>query len=194
MPADKLVRLGEFGRAHGLAGEVRLKSFTADPVAIATYGPLATNDGRRIEIVSVRPAAGDQPDLLVARVAGITTREAAEALNRVTLGIERERLGEPADEDEFFLVDLVGLRAEDEAGAPVGEVVAVPDYGGGELLEIAPAGGGRTALLPFTRAFVPAVDIAGGRIVVAPPADWLAEAKPPAPKRREPLPPDPAKP
>lgn len=168
----KTVLLGEFGRAHGLAGEVRLKSYTADPLAIATYGPLVGTDGRRVVLASVRPAAGDQPDMLVARVEGVSNREAAERLNRLGLGIGRDRLGD-TDDDEFFLVDLVGLAVEDRDGAAFGRVVAVPDYGSGEMLEIAPPGPGRrTLLLPFTKAFVPEVDIMGGRVVIAPPTGW----------------------
>lgn len=171
---DGFVLLGEIGRAHGLKGEVRLKSYTGEPAAIASYGPLTTEDGRRLTLASVRPA-GAEPDILVARIEGIATREAAEALVRTRLHVARAALGEP-EEDEFYLADLVGLEAEDEAGLTVGRVVAVPDFGGGEMLEIAPAAGPRrTVLLPFAKAFVPIVDIAGRRIVIAPPQGWLAE-------------------
>lgn len=173
-----LVLLGEFGRAHGLAGEVRLKSYTEDPKAIGGYGPLATGDGRSFTLTSLRQAAGDQPDLLVARVAGVTTREGAEALNRIPLHVAREALAPPADEDEFYLADLIGLAVEGPDG-PIGRVVGVPDYGSGELLEIAPEGGGRTFLLPFTKRHVPVIDIAGGRVVVDPP-EGLIEPLPEA--------------
>ncbi len=171
-PAN-LVLLGEFGRAHGLAGEVRLKSYTADPPAIARYGPLLASDGRRVVLTHARQAAGDQPDLLVVRVEGVASREAAERLSRLALRIERERLG-PAEEDEFYLADLVGLAVEGPDG-PLGRIVGVPDYGGGELLEVALAEGRRTVLLPFTKAFVPEIDLAAGRVVIAPPANWLDE-------------------
>ena len=167
------VFLGEFGRAHGLAGEVRLKSHTGDPKSIASYGPLTGQDGRAYVITHARQAAGDQPDLLVVRVEGVTSREAAEALNRLRLHVAREKLGEP-DEDEFFLADLVGLAAEGPAG-PVGRVVGVPDYGGGDLLEIAIPGRRQTVLLPFTKAFVPEIDLAGRRVVIDPPEGWLDE-------------------
>lgn len=166
-----LVVLGEFGRAHGLAGEVRLKSYTDGPKAIGAYGPLTGADGRAYVLKHLRQAAGDQPDLLVARVEGIATREAAEALNRLRLHVAREKLGEP-EADEFFLADLVGLAVEGPDGMS-GRIVAVPDYGGGELLEIALEGRRRTELLPFTRAFVPEVDVTAGRIVIAPPQGWL---------------------
>lgn len=161
----RLVLLGEIGRAHGLRGELRIKSYTADPAAIARYGPLVTEDGRRLTLGSVRPA-GAQPDMLIARIEGVATREAAEALARTRLLVERERLAAPEDEDEFYIADLVGLAVEDRAGRPAGRVVAVPDFGGGQMLDIAPLSG-PTVLVPFTKAFVPEVDIPGGRVVIA---------------------------
>lgn len=178
--SNGLVLLGEFGRAHGLRGEVRLKSFTADPAAIATYGALRTEDGRAVVLTSVRPAGGS-PDLLVARVEGVTSREGAEALNGVRLHAAREQLGAPESEDEFLTADLVGVTVESPSGERLGRVVAVPNYGGGDLLEIAPAGGGATALLPFTKAFVPRVDLAGHRVVIDPPDDLFAGGEPDAP-------------
>lgn len=157
--------LGELGRAQGLHGEIRLKSFTADPVAITRYGPFVTQGGRTIAITGLRAASGDQHDMLVARLDGVSTREAAEALVRTLLYAPRERLGE-AEEDEFFLADLVGLGVVTPDGEAIGRVVGVPDFGGGELLEILAEGGGPTQLVPFTKAFVPQVDVAGGRVVV----------------------------
>jgi 16S rRNA processing protein RimM len=152
---------------------VRLKSFTADPAAIATYGPLVGDDGRRFVLTGVRPAGA--PDMLIARVEGVATREAAEALNRVRLHAPRDRLP-PTEDDEFLAADLIGLAVEAATGEVLGTVVAVPDYGGGDLLEIAPAGGGRTVLLPFTKAFVPAVDLAGKRVMINPPDDLFEGA------------------
>jgi 16S rRNA processing protein RimM len=166
LPPD-FVLLGEFGRAHGLRGEVRVKSYTADPLAIGTYGPLTTENGRQFTFVDLRRAAGDQPDLLVARVEGVSTREAAETLNRLGLHVTRERLRTADEEDEFLLADLVGLRAQDEAGQALGIVTAVPNFGGGDLLEVALPGTRRTVLVPFTKAFVPEIDIAAGSLVVA---------------------------
>ncbi|WP_336485437.1 ribosome maturation factor RimM [Methylobacterium nigriterrae] len=180
-PDPGLVLLGEFGRAHGLNGEIRLKSYTADPAGIATYGPLRTADGRRIEIVSARPAPGPAPDILVARVKGVSDRSAAEALNRTGLYVPRETLGQAEDEDEFFTADLVGLAVVDTGGKPLGTVVSVPNYGGGDLLEIRPEAGGPTALLPFTKAFVPGLDVPGGRVTVDPPDDLFAPAAPKPP-------------
>jgi 16S rRNA processing protein RimM len=175
MPPD-LVLLGEFGRAHGLRGEVRVKSYTADPLAIGTYGPLTAGNGRQFTFLDLRQAAGDQPDLLVARVEGVTTREAGEALNRLRLYVSRDRLRAAEDEDEFLLADLVGLRAQDEAGQALGTVAAVPNFGGGDLLEIALPGTRRTVLVPFTKAFVPRIDIAAGSLVVAAP-ELFAESE-----------------
>ncbi|MGY2049781.1 ribosome maturation factor RimM [Methylobacterium sp. JK268] len=172
------VLLGEFGRAHGLQGEVRLKSYTADPMAIGSYGPLTAADGRVIELGGLRPTSG-APDVLIARVAGISGRNAAEALNRLALYVPRDRLGAAEDEDEFFTADLIGLDVVDAAGTRIGTVRAVPNYGGGDLLEIAPAVGGAPALLPFTRAFVPKVEIAARRVTVVPPEDLFAPPGPP---------------
>lgn len=175
---DDLVLVGEFGRAHGLKGEVRLKSFTGDPAAIANYNPLVTAQGRTLSLKNVRPAAGAAPDMLIARVEGVSSREAAEALNRVQLFLDRGKLPPPEEEDEFLLADLIGLAVEDETGAPVGTIVAVPNYGGGDLLDIKSAATGATALLPFTKAFVPVVDIAAKRVVAALPQDFFARARP----------------
>ncbi len=188
VPKDLVLR-GEFGRAPGLKGEVRLKSHPGDPLAIASSGPWQTADSRSVTLRSVRQAAGDQPDLLVARIAGVETRDAAEALNRVQLFAPRERLGEPADEDEFFLADLIGLSARSEAGETIGAVVEVPNYGGGDLLEIAPSRG-PTILVPFTKAFVPVLDLKGGYLVVADGA--LAPAEPDATEEGEAAEGDPA--
>jgi 16S rRNA processing protein RimM len=172
----KLVLLGEFGRAHGLKGEVRLKSFTEDPKAIARYSPLQSEDGRSFTLKGVRPAGGGSPDLVIVRVEGVATREAAEALNRVRLYAPRERLHRSEGEGEFLLADLIGLAVRDKDGRALGTVVTVPNYGGGDLLEIAPDDGGATALLPFTEAFVPVVDTAGGYAVVDAP-DLFSDGK-----------------
>jgi 16S rRNA processing protein RimM len=164
-----LVLMGEFGRAHGLKGEVRLKSFAAEPKAIACYGPLHAEDGRRFVIKGVRPAGGGSPDLLIARVEGIASRDAAQALNRLRLYVPRQSLGAAPGGGEFLLADLIGLVARDPGGRALGAVVAVPNYGAGDLLEIASDAGGSTVLVPFTERFVPSVDIAAGHLVVEAP-------------------------
>lgn len=173
-PDPNLVLLGEFGRAHGLNGEVRLKSYTADPQAIAAYGALLTADGRTLSLADVRPAPGSSPDMLIARVNDVSGRSAAEALNRVALFVPRDRLAAPEDEDEVYTADLIGATAVDEAGAVIGTIVAVPNYGGGDLLELRPSAGGATALLPFTKAFVPVLDLAERRVTVVAPEDLFA--------------------
>ena len=164
------VLVGRFGAAHGLRGEVRLQSFTGDPLAIASYGPLADAAGGVHRIESARLL---RDDMLIARIAGARTREAAEALRGRELFVDRSVL--PAtDEEEFYHADLIGLIAEDVGGAALGRVAALPNFGGGALIEIALDAGG-TLLLPFTKAVVPVVDVASGRVVVAPPADVEGE-------------------
>ncbi|HXY57357.1 MAG TPA: ribosome maturation factor RimM [Methylocystis sp.] len=168
-----LVLLGRFGAPHGLAGEIRVQSFTADPKAIVGYGPLTDRAaGQSFALSRVRPHG---KDMLVARVEGVTSRDAAERLKGVELYAARENLPEP-DQDEFYLADLVGLRAETTEGAPLGVVVAVRNFGAGDILEIAPERG-ETALYPFTKAVAPTVDVKGGRVVIAPPAEVEAEAE-----------------
>jgi 16S rRNA processing protein RimM len=162
----KLILIGEFGRAHGLKGEVRLKSFAAEPKAIARYGPLHAEDGRQFVLKGVRPAGGGSPDVLIARVDRIATREAAEALNGLRLYVPRQALGDATGRDEFLLADLIGLSARDPQGHALGSVVAVPNYGAGDLLEVATGVGAATVLVPFTERFVPSVEIAAGHVVV----------------------------
>jgi 16S rRNA processing protein RimM len=154
-----------------------VKSYTADPKAIASYGPVTLEDGRRLILTHARPAPGSAPDLLIVRAEGVETREAAEALNRTRILVERERLASPEDEDEFLLADLVGLPAYSPSGDLLGTVIAVPNYGGGDLLELRPPKG-PSALLPFTRVFVPEVDVPGRRIVVDPPTDLFERGRP----------------
>jgi 16S rRNA processing protein RimM len=157
--------VAQIGGAHGIRGEVKLKSFTADPMAVKDYGPLMSEDGSTsFEIETLRPAKGH----LVARLRGVQDRDAAERLAHLRLFVPRERLP-PAGADEFYYVDLIGLVAVTADGTEVGTVIAVHDFGAGDILELRPPAGGTTIMLPFTDAFVPAVDVAAGRITVAPP-------------------------
>ena len=167
MAERRTVVVAQIGAAHGIKGEVRLKPFTDVPGDVAAYGPLTAPDGRVFEIVSVRPAAGSSPGMLVARLKGIEDRNAAEALNGLELSVPQERLPAPA-EDEYYHADLIGLDAVSEDGTFLGTIVAVPNYGAGDLLEIAPKRG-ESLLIPFTAAFVPRVDVKAGRVVVVPP-------------------------
>jgi len=167
--SEHRVVIARIGAAHGIRGEVRVKTFTEDPASIAAYGPLDTADGRRFEVAAMRPLGGS-PDMLVVRLKGIADRNAAEALNGIELSIPRHRLPPAGDVDDFYHADLIGLAAVTPAGEPLGTVVGVPNYGAGDLLEVAPAGG-TSVLYPFTRAVVPLVDLRGGRVVVVPPAE-----------------------
>ena len=165
MAADNdRVLLGEIGAAQGLKGEVRLRSYTQDPAAIARYGALDDEHGGKIEIESLRVT----PKALIARIKGVTTRNAAEALNGTRLYVARSRLPK-RDEEEWFHSDLIGLSAVDDQGEPVGTVVAVQNFGAGDLIEVKPAKGGPTVLVPFTRETVPEVDVEGGRLTLVPP-------------------------
>lgn len=162
--SDGLVLLGVVGAPHGVRGEVRIKAFTADPLAIGDYGPLHDEAGRRFEIADIRPAK----EVVIARIKGVTSREAAELLTGIKLYAERSRLPEAEDEDEFMQADLVGCAVTDAEGAVLGEVRAVANYGAGDLLDIELTDG-RSVLMPFTKAFAPRIDIAARRIEVAPP-------------------------
>ena len=172
MPPEDKILLGQFGAAHGIRGEVKLMAFTQEPASVTAYGPLTLDDGRIVEILALRP----QGEALVARVKGVGDRNAAETLRNRRLYVERSALPAVEDEDEFYQADLVGLAAEREDGTPLGCVVAVPDFGAGDLLEIQPEGG-RSFYLPFTRAVVPIVDIAAGRVVVVPPPETEARGE-----------------
>ena len=156
--------LGQIGAPHGVHGEVRLHSFTADPAAIATYGPLVTEDGRVFTIENLRPAK----HTLVAKLSGVADRDTAERLANTKLYVPRERLPELGEADEFYHADLIGLRAVDTAGKECGTVVAVHNFGAGDLIELRPADGARTELLPFDAATVPEVNIRGRTIVINP--------------------------
>ena len=162
-----LVCLGQIGAAHGLRGEVRLHSFTADPAAIMNYGPLETDDGRVFKIETLRPAK----DHFVARIFGIADRNAAELLKNTKLYVPRERLPAPEQPDEFYHADLIGLAVVDRAGQKLGTVVAIHNFGAGDLIEVNPEAGDKTELLPFDETHVPTVDIAAGKIVVVPPVE-----------------------
>jgi 16S rRNA processing protein RimM len=160
------VCLGQIGAPHGVRGEVRVHSFTADPAAIVSYGPLESEDGRVFEIESLRPAK----DHFVARFSGVADRDAAERLANIKLYVPRERLPDPDEPDEFYHADLIGLAVVDRAGAKRGTVIAVHNFGAGDLIEVRPDAGGNTELLPFDAMTVPEIDIAAGKIVIDPPA------------------------
>ena len=174
--AGARICLGQIGAPPGGRGEVRLHSFTANPTAIAAYGPLETEDGRVFKIESLRPAK----HAFVAKLSGIDDRNAAERLTNSKLYVPRERLPEPAEADEFYHADLIGLRALDRAGKECGTVVAVHNFGAGDLIELQPPDGAQTELLPFDAVIVPEVNVRGGTIVInpSPLAGEGGEAKP----------------
>lgn len=167
---DRMVLVGAIAGAHGVRGEVRVKSFTADPLALADYGPLSDEGGRRFRL---KPR-GQVRGLLIARLDGVADRDAAEALKGTRLYVPRAALPDTAA-GEWYVGDLEGLAAEQPDGTPLGRVTSVANYGAGDVIEIALAAGG-SLLVAFTAQSVPAVDIAGGRIVIDPPAE--TEAKP----------------
>jgi 16S rRNA processing protein RimM len=175
MPPANIL-LGVIGRPHGVRGLVRIVSYTDPPDAIAEYGPLADERGRRFALRWGGDGLAEIAEIVDGRERRVADRTEAARLTNTRLFVERERL--PAtEEDEFYLADLVGLTAVDAAGATLGTVAAVHDYGAGASLEIGPL------VVPFTRAAVPEVDVAGGRIVVAPPVAVDAEPSPAAQKR-----------
>jgi 16S rRNA processing protein RimM len=162
------VCVARIGAAHGVRGEVKLWSFTEDPAAVAHYGPLETQDGTRcFEIEALRAAK----DHFVARIAGVSDRDAAEKLRNIELYIPRARLPKIEETDTFYHADLVGLDAVTPDGARVGTVHALHNFGAGDIIEIAPAGGGDPLMLPFNETTVPKIDVAARQIVVMPPAE-----------------------
>jgi 16S rRNA processing protein RimM len=171
---DALVCLGQIGAPHGVRGEVRLRSFTAEPEAIATYGALQTEDSRAIEIESLRPAK----DHFVASLSGIHDRDAAAELANAKLYVPRERLPQLADPEEFYHSDLIGLAVVDRAGQRLGSVIAIHNFGAGDLLEVQLDTSNKTELLAFNDANVPSIDVASGRLVLDEQAIALLTSRP----------------
>jgi 16S rRNA processing protein RimM len=158
--------VARIGAAHGVRGAVKLWTFTEDPFAVKRYGPLATKDGARsFEVTHAREAKGH----LVATLKGVASREEAERLNGLELYIAREKLPQ-TDADEYYHADLIGLAAVSAADEPIGRILAIHNFGAGDIIEIAPPNGA-TLLLPFTNAVVPTVDLANGRVVIELPAE-----------------------
>jgi 16S rRNA processing protein RimM len=162
--------VARIGAAHGVRGEVRLFSFTADPAAVVDYGPFATADGRVVAITSLRPAK----DCFVARLEGVNDRNAAEALRNAELYVPRERLPAAAA-DEFYHADLIGLAVVDRDGRALGRVVTLHNFGAGDILEVAFDGRRSTVMLPFNDTVVPSIEIDAGRLIVALPDGTLDE-------------------
>lgn len=159
---EEMICVGAIAGAFGVTGEVRLKSFCTEPTDIGSYGPLTSEDGAQVfKITLTRPVAGG----LGAKIAGISTKEAADALRGTSLFVPRSKLPSLPD-DEYYHADLIGLDAYDTGGVLLGKVSAVYNHGAGDILEISPVRHKSALLLPFTMAIVPNVDILAGRIVV----------------------------
>ncbi|QWG13515.1 ribosome maturation factor RimM [Bradyrhizobium sediminis] len=162
--------VARIGAAHGVRGAVKLWTFTEDPFAVQAYGPLMTKDGaRQFEVATAREAKGH----LVVTLKGVATREDAERLNGLELYVAREKLPD-TDEDEYYHADLVGLAAVNAANEPIGRVIAIHNFGAGDIIEIEPPYGA-TLLLPFTNAVVPTVDLKAGHVVIELPREVEGE-------------------
>ncbi|WP_288759296.1 ribosome maturation factor RimM [uncultured Brevundimonas sp.] len=170
---SRLILVGQVGGGFGVRGEVRVTAFTADPLALTAYGPLLRADGSvGLTLTSARPDKNG----VVGRAKEIATKEQADALRGLKLHVPRDRFPEP-EEDEFYLADLIGLQARDGDDAAIGVVKAVQNFGADDMLEIAPAAGGPTWYLPFTRDAVPDIRLAEG---------WLRVLRPVEVGEREP--------
>ncbi len=164
------IQMAVIGAAHGIKGELRVKTFTGDPLALGDYGPLYTKDGRAFEIVDIRPAN----TVVVVRFKGVGDRNAAEALTGTELFVDRSALPDDGEDDEFYHADLVGLAVKDETGVAVGKVSAVQNFGGGDILEVTYQGR-KGVLIPFTEAAVPEIDIGAGFVRIDTVASGLVE-------------------
>lgn len=169
MSEDKVL-MARIGAAHGIRGEVRVKAFGDDPLSFTDYGVLTDKSGsRQFEVLRARV----QKTVVVTQFKGITDRNQAEELNGLELYISRDQLPEP-EEDEFYYSDLTGVPVFDSSDEKLGSVAAVQDFGAGDLLEVRPTRG-KTFYVPFTKEFVPVVDLAASRIVVDLPEDYFSE-------------------
>jgi 16S rRNA processing protein RimM len=165
---SRLVLVGRVSGAFGVRGEVRIAAYTEDPMSLVRFKRLLREDGSHALTLQGGRAAKDG---VVTRCPEIATKEAADALRGLRLYVPREALPPPQDEDEFYLTDLIGLAAATPEGRSLGTVKAVQNFGAGDILELDPGGGRATVFIPFTRACVPEVLVAEGRVVVVPPAD-----------------------
>ena len=155
--SPKQLLMGRIGAAHGIRGEVRITSFTQEPLALKDYGPLATNrPGLMIEIEAARATT----NVLVARLKGVTDRN-----------VDRDKLPPTADDDDFYHADLIGLEARLADGSVLGTVTAIPNFGASDLLEVRDERTGDTFLYPFTKAVVPEVRLADGYLVIEVPVE-----------------------
>ena len=174
--SDPFIVLARVGAPNGVRGAVRLKLFGDDPASLVEYGPLQRSDGKgHLAISTMRP--GKTSDVVVVSFDGITSREAVAAINGVELGLPRSLLPDVEGEDDFYHADLIGLEVRLRDSSRFGEIVQVADYGAGDLLDVKPDRGGPSVLVPFTKAFVPEVNVRDGHVVIEPPAGLLDPPK-----------------
>ncbi|MFD2647816.1 ribosome maturation factor RimM [Devosia albogilva] len=166
--SNKSILLGQIGAAHGIKGEVRIATHTAEPENIAGYGPLATNRaGLTVTITKVRR----QKNVVIATLEGVSDRDTAERLNGVELYVDRDRLPDPDDEDDFYHADLIGLEARIDNGTVIGTVAAIHNHGAGDIIEVRDEQSGDSFLYPFTKAVVPEIKLADGYLTIVVPLD-----------------------
>jgi 16S rRNA processing protein RimM len=171
---SKLILVGRIAGAFGVRGELRISTYTEQPMALAKFKKLLREDGSpALTLTSARPAK----DGVVARCPEINDKDAADALRGVRLYVTRDALPKPVDEDEFYQTDLLGLKADTPEGETLGSIKAVLNVGAGDILEIDPGAGRATRYIPFTRAAVPEVRIGEGRVIVIPPVE-IGEPEP----------------
>lgn len=167
---DNPVQLAVIGAAHGIKGEVRVKTYTGDPMDLGSYGLLYDASGKSYEVLSIRPSK----TVVVVRFAGVEDRNAAEALNGKELYVDHAQLPQDLDEDEFYYTDLIGLAVRDSAGVSYGKVSAVFNFGGGDVLEIKESGK-KPVMIPFTLTSVPEILMEEGAILIDPLAAGLVD-------------------
>ncbi len=167
--SDKRVQLGAIVGPHGIRGLVRIKTFTEVPEDIAAYGPLEDEGGSRR--FTVQPT-GRAKGVILAKLSGVSDRNAAEALKGVGLYVDREKLPDVED-DTFYHTDLIGLAVRHVDGSKVGEVVAMHDFGAGDLAEVRLSGQRKTVLVPFSAEVTTSVDLEAGEMVIDPPPGLL---------------------
>ncbi len=165
--SDDLLLMGVIVGVHGIRGEVKIKTFSETPETLAAYGALESKSGGTFRIKRHRVSKG----VLVAKLIGVNDRNAAEALKGTELYLARGKLPKLEDENEFYHADLVGLAAETPDGTVLGRVIALQNFGAGDMVEIGPEEGGETLFVPFTLEAVPDVSLELGRIVVVRPEE-----------------------
>ena len=168
MASDRKICVGQFAGAHGVRGLVKIRSFTAEPEAIFDYTPLTSEDGKKRFKLGFKSVAKDH---FIATLEGLTSREAAEALRGDKIYIARDLLPKPR-KGEYYEADLIALRAEDAEGKDYGRVVDIHDHGAGVFLEIGTSKKD-SFMLPFKDAFVPEVDVTGGKVIILVPEGWV---------------------